>query len=660
MNRVINSLSCGLAAAFLFHALPLSAQQGGPQNPKGIANERQFDACRHALARACFKPAACARPNQTGPCMVSICKTVAVPVGNETLYAGAFGLGMVITARTYRDFRELKYSEAVAYPDVTACGNYWDAFALVKTYGNARERAAFDGSGPALGPVASAPVPGPAPQAAPVPPPATSSSVRPKTPAEIRTDACDRAMESVRKAIMGRPQSESEKVKALGATQKSIFSGGCKDHPKASQFIAQADRMIATGRMPSATPRPERDTKVDRPIQGGHKPGDGPPSEGLIKVCEGNYQGMLRQVNGLQIAEREKDRIRAQQTLAVYKGGCSRVPGAQARMVAAERVLARLGIGGGGNVAGGGEPKGIAKKGGSGGGSCDTLLRTLRKQILSGRDEAAMARALGSWQKKFYTDNCKTDSNSAQLVAEAEQMMRTGRLPAYLKSGNWDGGPNFAGGESKPASTELINVCEGDYQAMRSQALKFQLPMAEINRIIAQQTIAIFKGRCSTVPGARERIAQAEKMLGGSSGGAGGSNVAGGSGGGPSGGSSARGSKRRHVPEAVASQCLSLNPGGGFKNSCPYAIEYSYCVFRPKKDSWSESFDCDKNKIGSWHMGPYGSSIGHAAGQKVHWIACKYGAAIGDGQPDGISPADVKWDSRQGRLTFRCAEWGAG
>jgi hypothetical protein len=47
----------------------------------------------------------------------------------------------------------------------------------------------------------------------------------------------------------------------------------------------------------------------------------------------------------------------------------------------------------------------------------------------------------------------------------------------------------------------------------------------------------------------------------------------------------------------------------------------------------------------------------HTAGAKVHWFACKYGPSIS--KPDGVSPQDVTFNPRTGRLEGRCAEWGA-
>lgn len=120
-----------------------------------------------------------------------------------------------------------------------------------------------------------------------------------------------------------------------------------------------------------------------------------------------------------------------------------------------------------------------------------------------------------------------------------------------------------------------------------------------------------------------------------------------------------KGKPKRHVLGAEAHNCLKLQLGGGVINDCPYAVEYNYCVYRPKKDSWSEAFDCEKGKGGSWQIGagPNSRSIMHTAGEMTYWFACKYGPTLHD--PDGISPADIEFQRGRG-LLGRCAEWGSG
>jgi hypothetical protein len=112
--------------------------------------------------------------------------------------------------------------------------------------------------------------------------------------------------------------------------------------------------------------------------------------------------------------------------------------------------------------------------------------------------------------------------------------------------------------------------------------------------------------------------------------------------------------KQLDVVRAHAHHCLKpkIAEGGGVDNICPFAVEYSYCVYRPTKDSWSESFECGKSG-GSWQVGARQTSIMHTSGEKVYWFACKYGESLS--KPDGISPKDVTFAGD--RLVGRCAEW---
>jgi hypothetical protein len=125
-----------------------------------------------------------------------------------------------------------------------------------------------------------------------------------------------------------------------------------------------------------------------------------------------------------------------------------------------------------------------------------------------------------------------------------------------------------------------------------------------------------------------------------------------------------KGKSKRHVLGAEAHQCMSVLKGsslyGGFINSCPYAIEYYFCAYHPKKDSWAEAFDCEANKFGAWQMGagPGRRQSSHTNGaERIYWFACKYGPSLR--KPDGISPADIEFQVGRG-LLGRCAEWGSG
>lgn len=119
------------------------------------------------------------------------------------------------------------------------------------------------------------------------------------------------------------------------------------------------------------------------------------------------------------------------------------------------------------------------------------------------------------------------------------------------------------------------------------------------------------------------------------------------------------GKPKRHVLGREAHKCLKPQPGGGVVNDCPYAIEYSYCVYHPTKDSWSAFFDCEKTKGGAWQIGPgpNARSILHTDGEMTYWFACRYGETLA--KPDGISPTDIEFQRGRGILG-RCAEWGSG
>ncbi len=118
-----------------------------------------------------------------------------------------------------------------------------------------------------------------------------------------------------------------------------------------------------------------------------------------------------------------------------------------------------------------------------------------------------------------------------------------------------------------------------------------------------------------------------------------------------------QGKPKRHIAGQEAHSCLRPDVGGGVTNACPYAVEYSYCVYRPTKDTWSASFECGKNG-GNWQIGPgpNSRSVMHTAGEMTYWFACKYGETLS--KPDGISPADIEYVAGRG-LVGRCAQWGS-
>lgn len=114
--------------------------------------------------------------------------------------------------------------------------------------------------------------------------------------------------------------------------------------------------------------------------------------------------------------------------------------------------------------------------------------------------------------------------------------------------------------------------------------------------------------------------------------------------------------KRLHVPEAIANDCLKPHPEGGVQNTCDFAIEYIYCVYKPKKDSWSSLFDCEQGKTGSWQVGPQSRAIMQNGGERLVYFGCRYGPTLSE--PDGISPADFHFTTVE-NTTARCREWGA-
>lgn len=126
-----------------------------------------------------------------------------------------------------------------------------------------------------------------------------------------------------------------------------------------------------------------------------------------------------------------------------------------------------------------------------------------------------------------------------------------------------------------------------------------------------------------------------------------------------------QGKPKRHIEGSVAHQCLTLIPHqdslyGGFINSCRYAVEYVYCAYKPKKDSWVEAFDCEKGKFGSWHVGPgpnNRSGVHTKNAERIYYFACRYGETLH--KPDGISIADIEFQTGRG-LLGRCTEWGSG
>lgn len=110
--------------------------------------------------------------------------------------------------------------------------------------------------------------------------------------------------------------------------------------------------------------------------------------------------------------------------------------------------------------------------------------------------------------------------------------------------------------------------------------------------------------------------------------------------------------RRTHDPAAEAHHCLTLETSprviyGGFINSCGFRVEFVFCNYQPKPNSWGTSLDCSKKQgLGASHVNPNFASADHTNGaQTVYWFACKYPSW----------PVDVEYAPGQG-LMARCRE----
>ena len=107
------------------------------------------------------------------------------------------------------------------------------------------------------------------------------------------------------------------------------------------------------------------------------------------------------------------------------------------------------------------------------------------------------------------------------------------------------------------------------------------------------------------------------------------------------------GKGKKHKAEGEAHRCLTLKKAGlygGFNNSCAFPVTYLFCHYQPKKDSWGESLDCAKNKIGLGRVRPNTGAAEHTYNSAmVYWFACK----------EGFNPADAEFVAGQG-LRGRC------
>jgi hypothetical protein len=89
------------------------------------------------------------------------------------------------------------------------------------------------------------------------------------------------------------------------------------------------------------------------------------------------------------------------------------------------------------------------------------------------------------------------------------------------------------------------------------------------------------------------------------------------------------GKRKTNDPAVEASNCLGLDKNaalyGGFKNTCEYKVNYVFCNFGPKKDSWADFHNCEKkNGTGAWQVGGGRASAAHTKNTAmVYWFACK-------------------------------------
>ena len=113
-----------------------------------------------------------------------------------------------------------------------------------------------------------------------------------------------------------------------------------------------------------------------------------------------------------------------------------------------------------------------------------------------------------------------------------------------------------------------------------------------------------------------------------------------------------KGKRRRHEPESEAHQCIAINnndPGfGSFVNKCNFAVEYNFCNFNPKKDSWAEAHNCVGRSGNAGAIRANGVDGAHVKNtQTVYFFACKSPAW----------PVDTEYVAGQG-IRGRCHTMG--
>lgn len=86
---------------------------------------------------------------------------------------------------------------------------------------------------------------------------------------------------------------------------------------------------------------------------------------------------------------------------------------------------------------------------------------------------------------------------------------------------------------------------------------------------------------------------------------------------------------RRHNPTLDAADCLSVDhrPSlyGGLYNGCPYPVEVLFCNERPAKDSWADSFNCNRQSLGLVIIGADERAALHThRAEATRWAACAW------------------------------------
>ncbi len=268
----------------------------------------------------------------------------------------------------------------------------------------------------------------------------------------------------------------------------------------------------------------------------------------------------------------------------------------------------------------------------------------------------------GDWVDYSYVvDKCVANLWLKKLEAKTEKSPQAkGSITPTVSDIKRSSSSNSAG-----LSPQQITTCSEEIKRKQIESQSWGGDVNDVSARLGQFQKNLFEGRCAGHPEAKAYIAGANKMLGYKID-APNLTPAPTAGANPEPSTfadsrpSAKREKRQHVPEAVATNCLTVSekPGfGGFVNSCNYAVYYTYCAEHPKKDAWTESFDCDKGRhgLGSDVVGANNTQGSHTKGaKKIHWAACKYKEP--DGTYAGISVVDVKWDAQKRTLNFRCSE----